>query len=105
MTTDRELLELAARAAGVNLRDATFDGWGDVIQSNWNPIADDGDALRLMARLNINVSYRENINGAWVVAEHEGIDFCPESLDGPHEDVATRRAIVKAAASIGKESK
>lgn len=64
-----------------------------------------GDALHLMARLNINVSYRENIHGAWVVAEHEGINFCPESLDGPHEYDATIRAIVRAAAEIGKAMK
>ena len=107
--TDRELIEAAAKAAGY-----TSHGYGELVGNSpclwlreadftgmWAPLTDDGDALRLMSRLNINVSYRENINGAWVVAEHEGIDFCPESLDGPHENDATRRAIVRAAASIG----
>lgn len=110
--SDRELLELAAKAAGYSIQfkykegyisphaqiKATLDYW-----SWWEPLTDDGDALRLMATLNINVFYRENINGAFVIAERAGINFCPESLDGPHEDAATRRAIVRAAAEIGKE--
>ena len=111
MREDRELLELAASAAGIKIstthqsrRDASGCGhvglWTTDGQTCWNPLTSDADALRLMARLNINVSYRENINGAWVVAEHEGIEFCPESLDGPHEDDATRRAIVRAAAAM-----
>ena len=60
------------------------------------------NALRTMARHNINVSYRENINGAFVVAEHAGIDFCAESLDGPHEDDATVMAINRAATALGE---
>lgn len=105
--TDRKLLEAAARAAGMRLvlyNHTTgamgYEGSGG---KWWNPLLDDGDAFRLMARLNINVYYRENINGAFVIADHEGIEFCPESLDGPHEDSATRRAIVRAAASMGGE--
>lgn len=110
MRSDRELLELAAKAAGIVIHAPSQKrrddaGYGHVglwtaDQTCWNPLTSDADALRLMARLNINVSYRENINGAWVVAEHEGIEFCPESLDGPHEDDATRRAIVRAAAAM-----
>lgn len=110
MSTDLELLEQAAKAAGltgftfINGNGAVYLPKPGIMQpyQQWNPLADDGDAMRLMARLNITVSYRENVNGAWVVAEHEGIDFCPESLDGPHEYDATRRAIVRAAAQIGK---
>ena len=107
--TDKELLELAAKAAGISFRG--YDDWYEDYSAyaektdanyRWNPLTDDGEALRLMAQLNINISYRENINGAWVVAEHENIEFCPESLDGPPEDVATRRAIVRAAAEIGR---
>ncbi len=107
--TDRELLEDAAKAAGLNVD--IHENWtpGELPYFHlvdergrlWNPLTDDGDALRLTARLNINVFYRENINGAFVIADHEGIECCAESLDGPHEDVATRRAIVRAAAAIG----
>lgn len=53
--TDRELLELAAKAAGIEGQYAFlhyFDGEEDGICSPgnhrvWNPLTDDGDALRL----------------------------------------------------------
>ena len=106
--TDRELLEQAAKAADIPARwDIEYGRMqiarphkGGTNYEEWNPLTDDGDALRLMARLNINVTYRENINGAFVIAEHKEIMFCPESLGGPHEDDTTRRAIVRAAAAL-----
>ena len=104
--TDLELLEMAAKAAGVKYIATAEDGARLLADmTRWNPLTDDGDALRLMVKLNIHVNYRENINGAWVVADHEGIDFCPESLDGPHAQEATRRAITRAAAEIGRNMK
>ena len=54
--TDKELLELAAKAAGVKWVDECFDyddmgrmmvDFGLGVQE-WNPLTDDGDALRLM---------------------------------------------------------
>lgn len=119
MNDDRKLLERAAKAAGVPIYasdDGTLQqrpiwavkcGGGNgtmPYEQEWNPLRDDAEAFRLMATLNINVHFRENINGAFVVAEHTGIDFCPESLDGQHEWEATRRAIVRAAASIGEQT-
>lgn len=104
MRADRGLLELAAKAAGITgfWVDDGLNTGSNAIPVIWNPLEDRGDALWLMAELNINVYFRENINGAFVVADHVGIQFCPESLDGPHEDVATCRAIVRAAAAIGE---
>lgn len=51
MTTDRELLELAAKAAGYEY--AKHGGYIVVfgIPGNWNPLSDDGDALRLAVKL------------------------------------------------------
>jgi hypothetical protein len=61
-TTDRELLELAAKAAGINAswpseEDADYDASREGMFLNgkrsacnskyWNPITDDGDAFRL----------------------------------------------------------
>ena len=45
--TDRELLERAAKAAGYEY--AKHGGYivVDGIPGNWNPLTDDGDALRL----------------------------------------------------------
>ena len=60
--TDREMLELAARAAGlkefteINGRFAVrtrFTGMQD--WSPWNPLTDDGDALRLAVKLGLHV--------------------------------------------------
>ena len=52
--TDRELLEAAAKAAGMNHL------WVDEIDSvspEWNPLEDDGDAMRLAVGLNLAVTH------------------------------------------------
>ena len=104
--TNKELIELAAKAAGIEI------GWDSqgaflyepeicALSDAWNPLTDDGDALRLAVKLEIyaivaadlgvvsarirngaRMSWRENIN------------------DDPY--TATRRAIVRAAAEIGR---
>ena len=107
---DRELLELAAKAAGMcghTYGNSFCERVGnDLCKADhlWNPLTDDGDVLRLAVKLSINVFYRENINGVFVIADREGIKFCPELLSNdPY--AATRRAIVRAAAEIGKGMK
>ncbi len=116
--TDRELLELAAKAAGLNISEWTDDydtgcfghpdngGDGFVIHGActtvlWNPLTDDGDALRLAVALKIQIIiYQE-----WVECLIDGIrmgNACSSyAVDGcMHE--TTRRAIVRAAAEIGR---
>ncbi len=93
--TDRELLEYAAKAAGVEvLTDYRYSsdkgiwcGFGDSPYAWWNPLADDGDALRLAMKLGIPVG---------VFANYASI-----ANDSDHF-AATRRAIVRAAAEIGR---
>jgi hypothetical protein len=118
--TDRELLEDAAKAAGMTLKWGEKYKLGDDIidctdipyaKSNqpdeadmhWNPLTDDGDAFRLMVKLELLV----DTNGM-----HVQVGFPYEAplayekmgvLDDPY--AATRRAIVRAAAEIGKEMK
>lgn len=85
--TDRELLELAAKAAGVEPYEL-HDRWGDcggIEKAGWNPLTDDGDALRLAVKLKL-----------WT---HSGMGS-HHNQDDPY--AATRRAIVRAAAEIGK---
>lgn len=91
----------AERDALIAENDKLSDLWS-VMKAERDALQAHANALRTMARHNINVSYRENINGAFVVAEHAGIDFCAESLDGPHEDDATAMAINRAAAALGE---
>ena len=91
--TDRELLELAAKAAGYNQKTEPAH-W-----LNWNPLIDDGDALRLAVKLKMDIE--QSTDGVEIVI---GLDFWFEHHnDDPY--AATRRAIVRAAAEIGKELK
>ena len=95
--TDRELLELAAKAARIEvLFDDDGDGYRVKASGNrayWHPLDDDGDALRLAVRLN-----RTDI-GALIMHYTTGAEYrdCPYA--------ATRRAIVRAAAEIVKGMK
>lgn len=111
---DREMLELAAKAAGKEggylFRAGGSKGSGLpydiqgfqlVGGSMWNPLHDDGDALRLVVKVGLSV--------------HPLPDRCIVRYDnpgGPHSLTseplgvnplaATRRAITRAAAEIGK---
>lgn len=139
--TDRELLELAAKAAGWtgwrskhgywNLespegeKSSHCHGWnaycpdtGEKLQeptfadaiadTGWNPLTYDGDALRLAVKLKLTM--QQNFAGVFC---YDNPDFADKSqtMIEAYEDtrndpyVATRRAIVRAAAEIGKEMK
>lgn len=96
---DRRLLEFAAKAAGYDFITAEEHDTGDWIAAwkgresiDWNPLTDDGDALRLAVKLQMDLSLTEF--GAWV---NDSID-CTDT--DPY--AATRRAIVRAAAKIGE---
>ena len=111
--TDREYLELAAKAAGIELRwylDGTAysdsrckDYWGV-----WNPLTDDGDALRLAVKLFMFVDSAagapDSFGAELVRAGNEVVDKTePRTHNDPY--AATRRAIVRAAAEIGRNMK
>lgn len=92
MSTDRELLELAAKAAGYTPARATNDGVvllrGVLVK--WKPMEDDGDALRLAAAI-------PNLDLKWVIAAAwQAYD------DQPARVAYVRRKIVEAAAEIGR---
>lgn len=111
MSTDRELLEKAAKAAGLDVR------WyqGDCLRvsdrcngfaGKWNPLTDDGDALRLAVKLGMNL--------ALVPGRAFAVAACGFDVNGvpqvevvePHGDdalPATRRAIVRAAAAVAEQ--
>ena len=59
---DRELLELAAKAAGFGIEN--FLGGREIVRRDpdgqpvyWNPLKDDGDALRLAVKLRLNLNF------------------------------------------------
>ena len=110
---DRELLELAAKAAGYELDwdvppksppwviTGTGEERGPIHQ--FSPLTDDGDALRLAVKLDIHIRPYDTS----VFADHNTNDAVYNIFEdyGNHKhdkDAATRRAIVRAAAEIGK---
>jgi hypothetical protein len=98
--TDKELLELAAKAAGYTISEWS-NSYGfccyDKADEFWNPLTDDGDALRLAVKLDVLVhvfdKYTVATDGRYadIFEMHHGDKYA-----------ATRRAIVRAAAEIGK---
>lgn len=97
--TDRELLEMAAKAAGYEVEWVRNSGChyrceAEESHEQWCPLDDDGDALRLAVALRMDL----NIN------DGECDVFTADSFySGRGEDTleTTRRAIVRAAAAIG----
>jgi hypothetical protein len=129
--TDREMLELAAKAAGIWVGDDDFadpidrkyvDSMGLWVHVGnledmgqwWNPLTDDGDALRLAVKLDIDISFYTDREaktyaqtkhllgyGTDGYASYQAHEYHME-LHANDPLVATRRAIVRAAAEIGK---
>lgn len=113
--TDRELLELAAKAVGIKVnaaRQAERDDAGmghhglwTTTTTNWNPLTDDGQALCLAVKLRITIdqSWRTKVEVVWR-PEYQAFTYHVDLIgDGaPDREEATRRAIVRAAACIGK---
>lgn len=104
----RELLEMAAKAAGIVVSDWLPGSHGFAIESapghvrRWNPLTDDGDALRLAVKLGLEV-WTDDAGFVRVMAR-EVFDVVVEA---PSADpyAATRRAITRAAAEIGRTMK
>lgn len=115
---DREQLLLAAKAAGLTLADyqnneAKGGLWlarecaNPVTHSrDWNPLHDDGDALRLATKLRIECGYA-TLDGKreFATASHPDVDGELWELIEGDETSATRRVIVRAAADIGAAMK
>lgn len=110
--SDLELMELAAKAAGIAVRRGRV--WQSdmlfreiprpssplVSNVEWNPLADDGDALRLAVKLAMYVAL-DNAAREVVACAAEGSVVKERCGDDPY--AATRRAIVRAAAEIGQQ--
>jgi len=106
--TDKKLLEFAAKAVGIELQwlDHTPHACFDPASENewWNPLTDDGDALRILVSLKIGIEFGDCIDNAPVIrcGTSYDRDLWVVSANFPDQKAATRRAITCAAAEIGK---
>ena len=108
MIDDRELLEIAAKAAGIEIEPCTCSDpkWPFRLKPNhgfghWNQLADDGDALRLAADLRIRIVFRPAV----YADTPTGIRFFGRDFanNGSGLYARVRYAIVRAAARAAKE--
>jgi hypothetical protein len=112
--SDQELIRLAAKAAEMPGRwhevdDGWFvpgniNSWASLIR--WDPLVRDIDAFRLMVQLNLFVfhswTHAEGVPLANVVVDNAEQTITSGEIKGDNPYAATRRAIVRAAAAIGK---
>lgn len=105
---DLDLMELAAKAAGYKIEWVRNSGCfyrceEEIGREEWNPLDDDGDAFRLAAYLRLEVIPGNHAGDGCSVnsRRHEipGVTVFRDSKDMAEQ---MRRAIVMAAAEIGK---
>lgn len=103
---DRRLLTLAARAASVPIfwdeSRGPYLAKSNGTAHTWNPLTDDGDALRLAVSLSMRVYNYSGCNDRCVIAACEGgkLSGWAREEHGADHYAAARRAIVRAAASL-----
>lgn len=104
---DKELLTCAAKLAGLAImwvegytspfiRDAELGS-----RLTWNPLLDDGDALRLSVLLKIDVKHYDDYVVCWFDGGYIGTG---KIMYEGNKYLATRRAIVLAACEISRKS-
>ena len=112
MSGDRELLELAAKAAGIEIGEHCdpidrkySDALGIWIQAGygelgrwWNPLNNGDHALSLVSKLRLHIGMESFVANAWASDDYGNFQTVVLSHFG--DDAALRRAIVKAAAHM-----
>jgi hypothetical protein len=91
---DRELLELAAKAAGITHTPSLAAACRGE-RTWWNPLTDDGDRYRLAKKLDIRLHFGPQ----YVTYVANGI---AGTVRWPEDEADDARAIVRAAAEIGR---
>lgn len=100
--TDFQLLEAAAKAAGLDYgvihqrpHRRCPEGW-----TPWNPLGNDGDALRLAVKLGIGLGIDMQDEIVTAYAPNPSPQHFAEDAHEVNHYVAVRRAIVRAAAAL-----
>lgn len=102
--SDRELIELAARAAGYKVIHSFENNDSLMIEVSerkyevFNPLTSDSDAFRLVVKLRLEINFPEEDPPIVLVW---GCNWGEEKM-GADPYAATRRAITRAAAEIGR---
>ncbi len=114
MMNDKELLERAAKAAGMEgyryceawKGMAKYTPQDGFFGAAWRPLTDDGDALRLAVKLGIDVEFCYADGVGQVHTGQSLQEMIAESFSddahGHNQCAATRRAIVRAAAAMAE---
>jgi hypothetical protein len=113
---DKELLKFAAKAAGMYPQDFQLDDDEQIFYEKkrgislawgvgwWGPLTDDGAALRLAVKCGLSVQVGASVfvhgDPDFCDPAYIGVEICESLKTDPF--AATRRAIVRAAAEIGK---
>lgn len=106
--TDKYLIDMAAKAAQLPecgwmgpafmyVKDNTF--------TDWSPLKDDGDALRLAVKLNLQINPTVQTDFGPASVAYDGGVGISRVQHGGDGSMATREAIVRAAAEIGEKMK
>lgn len=117
MTITRETLELAAKAAGCEIRDIrgvtyinktmlTNGDWWNA--KPWSPMIDDGDSARLRTDLSLNVDWDNDLGMVAVLekGEHISSGYFQNYADHNNDKhAALRYAALMVAAEIGRRMK
>ncbi len=110
---DREMLEAAAKAAGIDIH------WNAMVNAGkhpivnyrnayeydeWNPLERDGDALRLAVKLGMTIEYTRTLAGVYAGMNcwPSGRGDCAATEQSADPNADVRRAIVRAAAALGR---
>lgn len=105
---DRTLLEQAAKAAGIDHPGGAHSLYNDgrLWDCNglrwWNPLTDDGDALRLSVDLGLNVFHAAGCAYAMPSEDDGSNEQRVSYVDAGGKYQATRITIARAAAEIGR---
>jgi|GEM_PF-3392772 len=110
--SDVELLNMAAKSIDGKYHgftdSITFDG--GIIYEQWNPLDNGGDALSLATELELNINFVEDSDCFWVevsLPAHSNYELEQDcrvftTVARKNVNASTRRAIVLAAAQIGR---
>lgn len=117
MNDDKALLEAAARAAGMSGTAVDYDDRlvfledGKSASIEWNPLTDDGDALRLATKLCLTIKIEghecevfSNDGECLSSVPIMGASCYVHPAEATNPNAAVRRAVVRAAASLGQEA-